>query len=75
VVVPGAGARIPGVGVEVGPGSGVEIGQLGAECCNLAGEVLDVLQKCTDLGEWRNACNSWLGHGLNDVVCAVNHGV
>jgi hypothetical protein len=53
--VPGAAARIPGVGAEVSPGSGVEVGQLGAECCHLAGEVLDVLQKCTDLGEWCNA--------------------
>jgi hypothetical protein len=40
--VPGFGARIPGVGAEVG--------QLGAGCCHLVEEVLDVLQKCVDLG-------------------------
>jgi hypothetical protein len=43
VAVPGAGAGILG--------DGAKVGQLGAECCHLAGKVLDTLQKCVALGE------------------------
>jgi hypothetical protein len=51
------------------------VGQLGAEFCHLAGEVLDTLQKCVALREWRNARECRLGCGLDDVVCTAGWGV
>jgi hypothetical protein len=50
----GALAAVPGAGPGI-PGAGAKVGQLMAECCYLAGEVLDKLQKCVGVGEWRNA--------------------
>jgi hypothetical protein len=49
-VVPGWGsfaqAVVPGAGAGVGnPGIAAKVGQLGAECCHLAREVLDLLQE------------------------------
>jgi hypothetical protein len=53
----------------------VKVGQLGTECCHLAGEVLDTLQKCIALREWCNVREHWLGYSLDDAVCMVGRGV
>jgi hypothetical protein len=45
-----AQAAVPGVGAGT-PGAGAKVGQLGAECCHLAREDLDPLQKCVDVGD------------------------
>jgi hypothetical protein len=47
--VPGAGAGIPGDEARV-PEAGAKAIVLGAECCHLAGEVLNPLQKCSVVG-------------------------
>jgi hypothetical protein len=39
------------------------------------GEVLDILQKCSSIEEWGNACEFWLGCGLGDVVCTAGHSI
>ena len=48
-VISGGGSAsrtaLPGAGV------GAKVGQLDAECCHLAGKVLDTLQECLALGE------------------------
>jgi hypothetical protein len=41
----------------------------------MAGEVLDPLQKCVELGEWSDARERPLGCGLDDAVCTEAHGV
>jgi hypothetical protein len=46
------------------PAAGVKVGPLGAECCHLTGEVLDMLQNCIAVEEWRNACERRLGCDL-----------
>jgi hypothetical protein len=54
--VPGAGAWIYVAGARVSgaegrfPETGAEVVLLGAECCYLAGEVLDLLQMCDVVG-------------------------
>jgi hypothetical protein len=37
------------------PGVGMKVGQLGADCSHLAGEVLDTLLKCVAVGEWHSS--------------------
>jgi hypothetical protein len=65
--VPGTGARIPGAAVRAVP--------LGTECCHLAGEVLDPLQKCGAVRVWDNARECRPGCGLGDTVRTVDQGV
>jgi hypothetical protein len=52
--IPGAGAKVPGAQVRVLEG-GAKAVLLGGECCHLAGEVLDPLQKCGVVRGWTNA--------------------
>jgi hypothetical protein len=49
------------------PGAGVKA-VLSAECCHLAGEVLDPLQKCGAVWEWTIARKCQLGYDLKDAV-------
>jgi hypothetical protein len=51
------------------------VGQLGSECCHLAGEVLHTVQKRVTLGEIRDAPYRRLWCSLDDAVCAVSRGV
>jgi glycosyltransferase A (GT-A) superfamily protein (DUF2064 family) len=37
------------------PGAGAKVGMIGADCCHLAAELLDTLQKCIAVRELRNA--------------------
>jgi hypothetical protein len=59
--IPGAGARISGAGRRVPgaegrvPEAGPEVVLIGTDCRHLAGEVLDLLQKCGVFGGWTNA--------------------
>jgi hypothetical protein len=61
MAVPGAGAGIPGAGARVPraegrvPEAGAKMVLLSAECCHLAGEFLDSLQKCGVVRGWTNA--------------------
>jgi hypothetical protein len=48
----------PGAGAKVGPGAEARVDLLRAECCHLAGEVLDPLQKCSDVGEGATLASS-----------------
>jgi hypothetical protein len=69
----GGGTRVPGVEGRV-PEAGAEAVLLGAECRHLAGEVLDLLQKC-GVGGWTNASQRWLGCDLRDAVRTAGCGV
>jgi hypothetical protein len=51
------------------------VAPLGAECCHLAREILDTLQKCSAVGEWGNAHERRLGCGLNNAVCTASRGI
>jgi hypothetical protein len=51
------------------------VGQLGTECCHLAGKVLDTMQKCVALREWLDAHEHGLGCDLDDAVCAVSRSI
>jgi hypothetical protein len=60
----------PGRGSDAGarnPEAGAEVVLLGAECHRLAGEVLDLLQKCGVVGGWTNASERQLRCDLGDV--------
>jgi hypothetical protein len=48
--VHGTGAGILGAGEKVDSKAGAKVGPLGAECCHLAGEVLDTLQSYVAFG-------------------------
>jgi hypothetical protein len=65
-----ARAAIPEGGVRV-PGAGARLRPLSAESFHLAGEVLHRLQKCSTIGEWDNARESRLGHGLDYAIRIV----
>jgi hypothetical protein len=54
--------------------SGARADPLGAECCHLAGEVLDMPYKCGAVGEWNNAPECRLGCGLKDAVHIAGRG-
>jgi hypothetical protein len=55
--------------------AGAEAVLLGAECRQLAGEVLDLLQKCGVFGWWTNASELQLGCDLRDAVRTADCGV
>jgi hypothetical protein len=78
--IPGAGVRMPCAGTRV-PGAegrvlwaGPETVLPGAECRHLAGEVVDLLQKC-GVGGWTNASERRLGCHLGDAVRTAGCGV
>jgi hypothetical protein len=70
----GAGTRVPGAEGRV-PEAGAEAVLLGAEYRHLAGEVLDLLQKCSVVGGWTNATKRRLGCDLGDAVRTPDCGV
>jgi hypothetical protein len=53
----------------------VKVGQFGAECCHLTGEILETLQKCLCLGRPCNVRERRLRCGLDDVICTSGCGV
>jgi hypothetical protein len=73
VWIPGAGTRVPGAVGRV-PEAGAETVLLGAECRHLAGEVVDLLQKC-GVGGWTSASERRLGCHLRDAVRTAGCGV
>jgi hypothetical protein len=49
----GSVARVAGPGAGAGiPGTAAKVGQLSAECCHLAREVLDLLQEYAPFWRW-----------------------
>jgi hypothetical protein len=71
--ISGARARFPGAEGRV-PEFGAEAVLLGAECRHLAGEVLDLLQKC-GVGGWTYTSELRLGCHLGDAVHTAGCGV
>jgi hypothetical protein len=61
--VPGAVVRVSGTGVRVGP--------LCTECCHLAGEVLDTLQKCGAVGVWDTLECGWVAASPARMACML----
>jgi hypothetical protein len=49
--------------------------QFGDECCHLVGDILDNLQKCFSVGQWRKARERRLGFSLNNEFWAAGCGV
>jgi hypothetical protein len=56
------------------PEAGAETDLLGAECRHLAGEGVDLLQKC-GVGGWTNGSERRLGCHLGDAVRTAGFGV
>jgi hypothetical protein len=65
--IPGAGTGVPGAEERV-PESGAKAVVFSGECCHLAGEVLNLLQKCGFVRGWINARERRLGCDLEDAV-------
>jgi hypothetical protein len=65
--VPGAGTRVRRTEERILKGSARAV-LLSCECCHLAGEVLDPLQKCGAVREWTNASEDRLGYDLGAAV-------
>jgi hypothetical protein len=57
------------------PGAGAKAVLLSVECCHLAGEVLDPLQKCGVVGRWTNPRSRRLGCDLADAFRTAGCGV
>jgi hypothetical protein len=71
--ISGAGTRILGAERRISD-AGAEAVLLGAECRHLAGEVLDLLQKCGVVGGWTNASKRRMGFDLRVAVLTACFG-
>jgi hypothetical protein len=69
-----AGTMVPGAELRV-PKGGAKAVLFSGECCQLAGKVLDSLQKCGAVRGWTNGRERRVGCDLGDAVRKAGCGV